>query len=155
MTDDAIINLPELRDIHLPVDGVSVFPLANGWWVLLFTLIAIAVIYKIMVFIKRTSAKLYARYLLRTIKQDTSLHAAVKISEILRRICIRKYPQAVALCGDEWINFLNSKTKHKINGKTAELLKNAPYISETKQEYTTQQMTELKQFAYHWTGDNL
>ena len=27
-------NLPELRDIHLP-EGVSAFPPAYGWWVIL------------------------------------------------------------------------------------------------------------------------
>ena len=38
-------NLPELRDIHLPSDGVSIFPLAYGWWGLL--LLAIAMIFAV------------------------------------------------------------------------------------------------------------
>ena len=36
-------NLPELRDIHLP-DGVSAFPPAYGWWVILATIIALVAV---------------------------------------------------------------------------------------------------------------
>ena len=49
-------NLPELRDIHLP-DGVSAWPPAYGWWVMLAAVIAIFLIIKIVQKIIRKSRK--------------------------------------------------------------------------------------------------
>ena len=155
MTDTAINNLPELRDIHLPQDGVSFFPLAPGWWIIITLIVGLFVLYKLIRFIRLTSARIYARYLLQPLKQDTSLKTAVKISEILRRICIRKYPNAVALSGDKWIDFLNSHAKRKINGAAAILLQNAPYLSENNKEYSPLLVSEIWNFCYAWIGENL
>ena len=40
-------NLPELRDIHLP-DGVSAFPPAYGWWVVLLAILSIVAAVKLI-----------------------------------------------------------------------------------------------------------
>ena len=40
-------NLPEIHDIYIP-DGVSMFPLAYGWWVILGSIIAAFFLIKII-----------------------------------------------------------------------------------------------------------
>ena len=57
-------NLPELRDIHLPTDGVSFFPLAYGWWGLLLLIVLLLVGIKVFFWLRKTSKKVYAFYLL-------------------------------------------------------------------------------------------
>ncbi len=147
-------NLPELRDIHLPEEGVSIFPLAMGWWGILGTLLIMFLSLKLFLWIRRTSAKIYARHLMKQL-QKNDINSAVKMSELLRRICKRKYPEAVAYSGDVWINFLNSHTKYKISDKVADLLKNAPFISETSNLFNENDVLDLRKFCEEWIGENL
>ena len=93
-------NLPELRDIHLPDEAISFFPLAYGWWVLLLLIVAAVILFKIIGIIIRKSAKIYARKLLTGLQPHYNTASIVKMSEILRRICVRRYPEAVSLFGD-------------------------------------------------------
>lgn len=148
-------NLPLLRDIHLPQEGVSIFPLAHGWWMILCVSIAIYLLIRLFFLIKKTSAKIYARHLLQPLKNDYSVRAVVKMSEILRRICVRKYPEAVAYTGQQWIDFLNSKSKNKINERVAMLLNNAPFVRDNDKEYVADRVDRLWQFCYSWIGENL
>ena len=114
-------NLPELRDIHLP-DGVSFWPLGYGWWVILLSLIGVIVLYHLFKFWRLKSQKLYAIRLLKSVDEKNVVNSAAAVSEILRRICVYKYPQASALTGRDWINFLNTHAKsQKLDGKEAEL----------------------------------
>ncbi len=146
-------NLPALRDIHLPEGGVPFFPLAYGWWSILVCVIAAWVLYKVLKMLWQQSAKIYARRILQSFKDDTDLAAAVKMSEILRRACVRKYPEAVAVSGDDWIAFLNSKSKWPLNGSAAELLKNAPFM--VHQSYEAEDMSKVWRYCYDWIGENL
>ena len=151
MTD----NLPDLRDIHLPAQDISIWPLAGGWWGLLCVIIGIAVLIKISSWLRRKSAKLYAEHLLKSIENQTDLAAAVKISEILRRACVRQYPQAVALSGDEWIAFLNNHAHKKIKAPLTELLKNVPFMPDGSVSPSPQQIKKLWTFCKDWIGENL
>lgn len=148
-------NLPELRDIHLPQETIPLFPPANGWWVLLLLIIATVVLFKLIIFIRRTSAKIYARKLLKALQEYNDVSAIIKMSEILRRACVRRYPEAVALFGKEWIDFLNGKSKNRLDEQAAELLINAPFMKENSQLYTPQKQQLLWQFCYEWIGENL
>ena len=148
-------NLPELRDIHLPTDGVSVFPLAYGWWGILAAVAILYVLIKLIIWGRRASARLYAYHLLAPLKTVHSLQSAVKMSEILRRVCVRKYPEAVAFVGQEWIDFINAKAKVKLDDKTAELLKNAPFLPDDDSRYQSEDVAALWQFCYAWIGENL
>lgn len=148
-------NLPELRDIHLPTEGVPVFPLANGWWGLLGLIIAAIFLLKSAMWLYRASARIYARKLLYPLQGQVDLQSAVKMSEILRRICVRKYPQAVALSGDEWIAFLNKNSKTLLSGEAAELLKNAPFMPKDSALLNQKNHQILWKFCYNWIGDNL
>ena len=146
-------NLPLLRDIHLPDGNVSIFPLAFGWWGLLCSLLGLYVLYLIIKIVWRQSAKIYARRILLSLKGDTGLASAVKLSEIMRRACVRKYPDAVAKSGKEWIAFLNSKSKLKLSGTAAILLQNAPFM--IKPEYKPEDMQIVWNYCYEWIGENL
>ncbi|MCQ2735129.1 MAG: DUF4381 domain-containing protein [Alphaproteobacteria bacterium] len=148
-------NLPELRDIHLPSADISVFPLAYGWWLVLIIILAIVLLVFFGRRIRRASARLYATHLLRSLKDDHSIAAAAKMSEILRRICVRQYPEAVALSDKKWIAFINSKTKEKLSARTAELLSEAPYMPTDIKKYSTTDIDDLWRFCNHWIGDNL
>ena len=105
-------NLPELRDIHLP-DGVSAFPPAYGWWVIVLGLLLIFVATKLIKIARIKSKKLYALRLLMIIDKENQIKAAADMSEILRRICIFKYPEAAVKKGNEWVNFIHSHCKNK------------------------------------------
>ena len=147
-------NLPELRDIHLPPEGVSFWPPAVGWWVIAVTLISAVILFYVARWLWRTSTLIYARRLLKPLRNSSRLADVVRMSEILRRICVRKYPQAVSLFGDDWIDFLNARAKSKISGTYAELLKNAPF---RKKEETVEieKANVLWHFCNDWIGDNL
>ncbi len=147
-------NLPELRDIHLP-DGVSAFPPAYGWWIILATIIALVTLVYMISIIRRKSKKLYALHLLQNIYCNNTIASAVEMSGLLRRICIFKYKEAITLSGTNWINFLNSKTKKPLADKTAELLLNAPYIPQNSKGFAQSDVIALRQFCKNWIGENL
>ncbi len=147
-------NLPELRDIHLP-DGVSAFPPAYGWWLVLAGILAAVILAYLILLLRRKSKKLYALYLLNKVKTDDALAAGIAISTILRRICVFKYKEAAVLSGEAWLKFLNGKTKHKASGKAAELLLDAPYIRRDSQKFAPADTQRLKEFCRNWIGANL
>lgn len=147
-------NLPELRDIHLP-DEISVFPLGYGWWVILGAIILVIALYHLTKFIIKKSKKLYALKLLATTDLRAPLQSASLMSEILRRICIYKFPQAATLSGNEWIAFLNSKAEYKLEENAASLLKDAPYMPLAKKMSDDKSIVELKKFCQRWIGENL
>lgn len=148
-------NLPELRDIHLP-DGVSAWPVAYGWWVILLLLIGAVVLYRLFKLWRLKSQKLYALRLLNSTDDKNVINSAAAVSEILRRICVYKYPQAAVLNGQDWINFLNTHSKSlKIEGKEADLLLNAPYMPSESALFDHANLQRLKDFCSHWIGENL
>lgn len=147
-------NLPELRDIHLPTGDISFFPPAYGWWVLAGALVFAVLIVISVRFLLQRSKKRYALRLLEEARRP-DLGAAVKMSEILRRICVYKYKQAAALFGMDWIEFLNRHAKEKISGKTARLLLDAPYINPDSKVYDEKDVAALYGFCRRWIGENL
>lgn len=147
-------NLPELRDIHLP-DGVSVFPLAYGWWVIVLSIIGAIVLIKIILYLRRKSKKRYALKLINTIAEGNPVMAAKQSSEILRRICVLKYPKAATLYGQDWLDFLHLHCRKKLNEAEAGLLLNAPYMDENAKGYGAKEIKEIKQFCISWIGENL
>ncbi|MBR1399056.1 MAG: DUF4381 domain-containing protein [Alphaproteobacteria bacterium] len=148
-------NLPELRDIHLPAENISVFPLAGGWWFCILAILLLVFGGKMFFAARRAGAKFYARYLIEHQAKNNDISAVIKMSEILRRICVKQYPQAVSLSGDEWINFLQQKSKSKILQSAAQLLKNAPYIRQSEYQINTEDVKNLREFCLRWVGENL
>ena len=147
-------NLPELRDIHIPQD-ISNFPLGYGWLVLLGILLGSFILYKITRLAVVKSRKIYTLRLVKNIPLANVQKSASKISEILRRVCVYKYPEATVLSGNDWIDFVNSKSKTKLNDKIAELLVNAPYMPKNSTTYSIDDLAKLKIFCSKWIGENL
>ncbi len=147
-------NLPELRDIHLP-EGVSIFPLAYGWWVVLLGIIGVFLLIKAILYMRRKSKKRYALKLIEAVSENNPVLAAKQSSEILRRICVLKYPKAATLYGQAWLDFLHLHCRQKLNEAEAGLLLNAPYMSLDAKGYGAQEIKAIKQFCISWIGENL
>ena len=146
-------NLPDLRDIHLPSEAVSIWPLAYGWWVILLVIVSILLLFWLVMFLRRKSKKLYALKILSSL-HNNNRNSIIKMSEILRRICVYKYPQATSLFGQQWIDFLNIHCSQKISGAVADLLISAPYMKTTS-VINAQDITKLRDFCASWIGENL
>ena len=147
-------NLPEIRDIYIP-DGVSLFPLAYGWWVILAAALGSIILFRIIRWSIKTSKKHYALNKLKKIDESKTIAAAVQMSELLRRVCNVKYKNASVLYGQEWIDFLNEHTTHKIDGDVAKLLMFAPFMNVEDKTYDKECAMELKSFCQYWIGANL
>ena len=146
-------NLPELRDIHLP-DGVSAFPPAYGWWIMLLSILAVIAMAYLFMLVRRKSKKIYALHLLNNIYCNNSIPAVIEMSAILRRICVFKYKEATSLSGADWLSFLNSKAKKQLTGKPAELLISAPYIPHDSKGFSREDVVKIRQFCREWIGEN-
>ena len=147
-------NLPELRDIHLP-QGVSLFPVAYGWWLVLALIILLILMIQFALYLRRYSKSRYAIKLLQNISTLNAVYAAEQMSEILRRICVFKYKDATTLLGKDWLDFLNKHTKEELKGRPAELLINAPYIPQNSQTYNSDDAEILRNYCKKWIGENL
>lgn len=149
-------NLPEIRDIQIP-DGVSFFPVAYGWWVILAAGVFAFMIIKIILKLRRISKRRYAFKELEEISTSRPVYAAVMISELLRRICILKYPGGKLILRGKMVDFLNQHTSSPLSSQAAKLLKFAPFMngSENNRTYVPQDAESLKDFCRKWIGENL
>lgn len=145
-------NLPLLKDIHLPEESF-LFPLGYGWWLFFALPILAYAFYKTFKYFQIKSKKFYALLLLKNAETD-NLESAIVISEVLRRICLFKYKEAVSLFGEKWVEFLNCHSKQKLNKKAKELLVYAPYMKKHK-VYDTKDYQNLRNYAKKWIGENL
>jgi hypothetical protein len=105
-------DLSQLKDIHLP-PAISEFPIAYGWWLSLFILIALTAT-AVYFFIKQRNKTAIQRSALRVLNQhheefnqnqDSKLFLQ-QCNSVLKRYCITHYPHAVSLSGPNWANFL-------------------------------------------------
>jgi hypothetical protein len=104
------MNLPPLRDIHLPPEP-GLWPPAPGWWVL----IALALI--VIVALARRALRAWRRRRRRRAllaEFDTALatardaaEEAAALSSLLRRAARLRDPAAAALAGEAWLRFLD------------------------------------------------
>lgn len=147
-------NLPEIRDVFIP-NGVSMFPLAYGWWILPLLILFIFFIIKFLFWSIKKSRKHYALKKLEKVDVQKPVTAALQMSELLRRICNVKYKEASALYGEDWISFLNEHTTSKISGDEAKLLVYAPFMHTDDMTYSIDDTKQLKSFCRTWIGVNL
>jgi hypothetical protein len=129
-----------LRDIHLP-DPVSWWPPAPGWWLVLGSIIAIA-IFTLLI------KKIRQRNLLKNfaLGELTNIHnqyendnnkkiLAQSLSILLRRVSVSFYPRknVASLTGEQWLQHLdNTSDKKGFNTAEGHALITAPYLPEGK-----------------------
>lgn len=107
--------LDQLADIHLPA-GVSWWPLAPGWWVLLALLVIVIIGFFIWrhrkqqnhyrVIAQQELAEIYADYQ-QSQNAAAYLHA---LSVLLRRTALTAYPHSfnASIKGKDWLNWLDA-----------------------------------------------
>ena len=145
-----------LRDIHLP-DPISWWPIAPGWWLLIITVLIIAVI----VFLAR---KIYrSKQLKRDIHAELGVikqqfqqtqnrsQLAKSLSILLRRASISFYPakDIAGLTGESWLAYLDDTNANPIKDKkfqseTGQALLSAPYLPDNSTlDFDTQGLIQL------------
>lgn len=128
--------LSELRDIH-GIDAVSWWPLAPGWWGVLFLMLAIL----IGVFVYKEYKKRKVAHWQSSIKsvfatlrnEQSAKKKASAISELLRRLAIRQYGRksCAGLEGQTWLEWLSQNDPAGFNWQQdGKILIEAPYAPE-------------------------
>jgi hypothetical protein len=104
---------PDLRDIHLPPPP-SWWPPAPGWWLLALLILALSTFIFLYLYKKlqqrRHRLALMAEFE-RTVAaaKDDAPALAAALSGFLRRLSRHDSPASVALAGDAWLAYLDSR----------------------------------------------
>ncbi|MCC2624555.1 MAG: hypothetical protein K0R14_428 [Burkholderiales bacterium] len=119
--------LSQLKNIHQP-NGVSIFPLAPGWYILTVLIICIVggLLWWIFIKNKQKRYKLQIYSLLTDIQSSNSAEMLSDASILIKRVAIMKFPQEAVhtLFGDQWLEFLDKtgKTNEFTNGVGRQIL---------------------------------
>jgi hypothetical protein len=107
--------LDQLADIHLP-DGVSWWPLAPGWWILLALVVALALAF--YQWRRRKAQNNYRRSALQQLDRiyadfqltHNSANYLQALSMLLRRTALTAYPHSfnASIKGEEWLHWLDA-----------------------------------------------
>ncbi len=149
------LDLP-LRDIHLP-EAVATWPLAYGWWILLFVLISLLAL---MVFVyyrnkrNRYSAITLAKKELEQIQndfsQDNNSEKLVRqVSILIRRLSISIFPRTdvAHLTGENWLKFLDQHVEGEpFSGGDGRILIDAPY----RREFISEDVESVVRHCSQW-----
>ncbi|MDH5445618.1 MAG: DUF4381 domain-containing protein [Gammaproteobacteria bacterium] len=147
----------QLRDIHLP-DGISWWPPAPGWWLVLLLLI-ITIGLGIFFHRYRQTRKLHkaARQELEKIKhayeQDSDPQVLIRSLSIwLRRVCLSIYPRTdvAGLTGKQWLElldkcFIDKKQTERFSQGAGTQLIHGPY--QTSVDFDPDNLLNICQ---HW-----
>lgn len=112
--------LEQLKDLHSPADP-SWWPLAWGWWVLallviiLLTYVAVTWQRRRRLFAPIREAKLA----LANLSLESQQYAS-DCNQLIKRVAITYNPDASALYGEQWLNFLVDTSKAKARSKIHE-----------------------------------
>ncbi|MGK0298420.1 MAG: hypothetical protein ACI9XC_002042 [Gammaproteobacteria bacterium] len=149
------LDLP-LRDIHLP-DGLSLWPLAYGWWILIAVIIMTAII-AIILYRRNQKARISAITLARKEfaritdeyqKNNETLKLVKEISILLRRLSISLFPrtEVASLTGEEWLAYLDRYVPGApFTEGQGRMLVDAPY----RQNVDTEELETLIHQCHNW-----
>ena len=125
------VDLSGLRDIHIPEEP-SWWPPALGWWLVLLGCLVLVLIGKIIHKCWSLRPKQYALQELKQIYQTETSPVALarQISLLLKRVALFNYPRkkVVSLTADQWIEFLQLRTKKAFSIEQLELLALSAYM---------------------------
>lgn len=105
-------DLSQLKDIHLP-SAINDWPIALGWWILAFLIIA-AIVSSIIVIRRyriknapRKAALTLLRHQYSHYKENKNSQMFLQnTNQILKRYCLVQHPHAAGLTGLAWTDFL-------------------------------------------------
>lgn len=122
--------LEQLRDIHLP-DGVSWWPLAIGWWVVIAILVAVIVLLIAKAILKQRR-KRFARYALielEHIKQEGQSDWLMQTHNIMRRASLCYFPksQVAVMDNKHWVILLYQTGSNIWSQQSLQLLEEGVY----------------------------
>jgi hypothetical protein len=149
------LDLP-LRDIHLP-ESVGIWPLAYGWWILLFILVAV-IVAGIFLYLRnrrnRFSAITLARKELEEIQEkfsrDNNPEQLVReVSILIRRLAISLFPRTdvAHLTGDSWLAFLDQQVEGEpFSSGDGRILVDAPY----RKEFVSEDIESIVRNCSQW-----
>ena len=154
--------LVDLKDIHLP-DGVSVWPLAPGYYLLSLIIIAFAIIaYFCVRRYQRNAFKREALVKLNEILAQFELHqdqqaATSAISLLLKRIALIYYPRmsVAGLHPNEWVTFLENHAKKLDFSPVRNALIKGPYQPHYKDDATSLLFILAKQWIKQQRGPHV
>ncbi|MEP9375720.1 DUF4381 domain-containing protein [Aquabacter sp. CN5-332] len=125
--------LAGLRDIHLP-DAISFWPLAPGWWVVVWLVVLLLITGAILEWRRRQTLGYRAVQELKAIARDEARYAdsravASAAAILIRRILLTKAggPGAASLTGDGWQRFL-VEGKAGVPAEIGRFIALAPYL---------------------------
>ena len=116
--------LDQLKDIYLPSQISSWWPLAYGWWIVIAVLIILALLV-LFIISKRKKHQLYTDSIINDFKSNVgdvyisnSKEVMQSVSVYLKRVAMYRFTKddIKTLHGKAWIEYLNSKTKGEILG---------------------------------------
>lgn len=122
--DSQILEQLPLADIHLP-EAIGLWPIAWGWWVSILLLLCLLTCL-VMAWKKHQKKWRYRKQALKLLKgsmqkyqasQEANEQSNQTVSQdllsIVKRTAMTAYPEEAVepLFGEQWIRFLNSKTK--------------------------------------------
>lgn len=149
------LDLP-LRDIHLP-DAVGLWPLAYGWWVLIFILLSMVLITVFLYYRNkrnRLSAITLAKKELAEIqdafsRDNNSEQLVRQVSILMRRLAISLFPRTdvAHLTGQGWLNFLDQCVEgDPFSGGEGRILIDAPY----RQNFESEDIETVVRYCSQW-----
>jgi len=149
--------LDQLKDIYLPPQISSWWPLAYGWWVVIAVVILLLLLCLFILRIRKKHNE-YIDGVINDFKGNIGevyvrkpKEVTQSVSVYLKRIAIHKFTKddIKLLHGKAWVEYLNSKTKKEIfGGEVAEYLQN----TYKPQELTDVQLEKIVSASEKWIG---
>jgi hypothetical protein len=109
---DSSTSLDQLKNVHLP-DAVSIFPLANGWYILIGLILIIMAALIGLKFLKRKNYKKQVYAILADIEKNLPEETISEVSILIKRVAIMKFPEEPVhtMFGTKWLEFLDKTGK--------------------------------------------
>jgi len=106
--------LQELKDIHLP-QGVSIWPLAWGFWLLLALIPLSYILYRwIRPYYQAFKLRKVFLKQLKILEENPNSSTLTKMAILLKQAALVNYsrPEVASLYGEKWVEFLSQSAKN-------------------------------------------